>query len=54
MNHSGVALKLLKNKFNTNIENIIVIHDDLDLKSGVMKFKSRWRTWRSQWFEEHF
>ena len=40
MNHSGVALKLLKNKFNTTIENIIVIHDDLDLKSGVIKLKA--------------
>ena len=33
-------LKLLKNKFNTDIENIIVIHDDLDLKSGVIKLKA--------------
>ena len=40
MNHSGVALKLLKNKFNTNIKNIIVIHDDLDLKSGVIRLKA--------------
>ena len=40
MNHSGVALKLLKNKFSTTIENIIVIHDDLDLKSGVIKLKA--------------
>ena len=40
MNHSGAALKLLKNKFNTKMENIIVIHDDLDLKSGVIKLKS--------------
>jgi PTH1 family peptidyl-tRNA hydrolase len=39
MNHSGISLKLLKDKFNTNIENIIVIHDDLDLKSGVIKLK---------------
>ena len=39
MNHSE-ALKLLKNKFNTTIENIIVIHDDLDLKSGVIKLKA--------------
>ncbi len=40
MNHSGVSLRLLKNKFNVKTENIIVVHDDLDLKSGIIKLKS--------------
>ncbi|MBI4686555.1 MAG: aminoacyl-tRNA hydrolase [Nitrospirae bacterium] len=38
MNLSGIAVSAMLNKF-MNVENIIVIHDDLDLETGVLKIK---------------
>ena len=39
MNHSGISLKLLKEKYNIEIKDILIIHDDLDLKVGKLKLK---------------
>jgi PTH1 family peptidyl-tRNA hydrolase len=39
MNHSGISLKLLKEKYNIEIKDILIIHDDLDLKIGKLKLK---------------
>ena len=37
MNHSGMAVKLLANYFKINPEDIIIIHDELDLPLGKIK-----------------
>jgi PTH1 family peptidyl-tRNA hydrolase len=39
MNNSGVAIISIANYFNIPNEKIIVIHDDLDLPFGAIKFK---------------
>ncbi|MEA1915820.1 MAG: aminoacyl-tRNA hydrolase [Campylobacterota bacterium] len=39
MNLSGESLGSIANYYNIPIENIIVIHDDLDLPFGTIKFK---------------
>jgi PTH1 family peptidyl-tRNA hydrolase len=39
MNLSGKSVIAIKNFFKIDIENIIVIHDDLDLPFGALKFK---------------
>lgn len=39
MNHSGEAVIAIKEYYKIDIENIIVIHDDLDLPFGTVKFK---------------
>jgi PTH1 family peptidyl-tRNA hydrolase len=39
MNLSGESVVLVKNFYKIDNENIIVIHDDLDLKLGAIKFK---------------
>ena len=39
MNLSGESVLAVKNFYKIEIENIIVIHDDLDLKFGAIKFK---------------
>ncbi len=39
MNHSGEAVGAIKEYFKINMEEIIVIHDDLDLPFGTVKFK---------------
>ena len=39
MNLSGESVVLVKNFYKIENENIIVIHDDIDLKSGALKFK---------------
>ncbi len=39
MNNSGVAVHAIKEYYKIDIENIIVIHDDLDLPFGTVKFK---------------
>ncbi|WP_024789073.1 aminoacyl-tRNA hydrolase [Lebetimonas sp. JH292] len=39
MNLSGESVVLVKNFYKLDNKNIIVIHDDLDLKLGVLKFK---------------
>lgn len=38
MNRSGIAVKEALRKY-TNIENLIVIHDDLDLATGILRIK---------------
>lgn len=40
MNLSGEALSEVLNFYTDQIEDIIVVHDDLDLSKGVLKFKS--------------
>lgn len=39
MNNSGLAVKTLQNKFGVSAENIIVIHDDVDLPFGTWKIQ---------------
>jgi len=39
MNNSGENVVLVKNFYKIDNENIIVIHDDIDLKLGALKFK---------------
>jgi peptidyl-tRNA hydrolase, PTH1 family len=39
MNNSGDAVHAIKEYYKINLENIIVIHDDLDLPFGTVKFK---------------
>ncbi len=39
MNNSGQAVNAIKEYYKIDIKNIIVIHDDLDLPFGTVKFK---------------
>ena len=39
MNHSGESVVAIKDYYKIDIENIIVIHDDLDLPFGTVKYK---------------
>lgn len=39
MNNSGIAVYNVKEYYKIDLENIIIIHDDLDLPFGVVKFK---------------
>ncbi len=39
MNNSGIAVYAIKEYYKIDLENIIVIHDDLDLPFGTVKFK---------------
>lgn len=39
MNNSGVSIHSIKEYYKLNLEDIIVIHDDLDLPFGSVKFK---------------
>ncbi|WP_418180278.1 aminoacyl-tRNA hydrolase [Aliarcobacter lanthieri] len=39
MNNSGVAVYSIKEYYKIDLENIIIIHDDLDLPFGTIKFK---------------
>jgi len=39
MNNSGVAIHAIKEYYKLHLEDIIVIHDDLDLPFGTVKFK---------------
>tara|TARA_B100000963_G_scaffold324718_1_gene310458 strand:- start:59 stop:631 length:573 start_codon:yes stop_codon:yes gene_type:complete len=40
MNNSGIALKEIKNFYNIDINNIYVIHDEIDLDQGRVKIKN--------------
>ena len=40
MNNSGLALKEIKNFYNIDINNIYVIHDEIDLDQGRVKVKN--------------
>ena len=40
MNNSGIALKEIKDFYNININNIYVIHDEIDLDQGLVKVKN--------------
>ena len=39
MNNSGIAVHSIKEYYKIDLENIIIIHDDLDLPFGTVKFK---------------
>ena len=39
MNNSGLAVYAIKEYYKIDLENIIVIHDDIDLPFGTVKFK---------------
>ena len=39
MNHSGQAVQAIAHYYNINPENILIIHDDLDLPPGVVRLK---------------
>ena len=54
MNLSGKAVGALANFYRIKPEEILVLHDELDLPPGHRKIKTRWRTWRkSQWFKRY-
>ena len=40
MNNSGLALREIKDFYNININNIYVIHDEIDLDQGCVKVKN--------------
>lgn len=40
MNESGQAVQLIKNYYKIQLENIIIVHDELDLPLGVIRTKS--------------
>ena len=52
MNLSGKAVGALANFYRIKPEEILVLHDELDLPPGTVKIKTRWRTWRTQWFKK--
>ena len=39
MNRSGLVVQHLCNKFNTPAENLIVVHDDLDMETGRLRIR---------------
>jgi PTH1 family peptidyl-tRNA hydrolase len=39
MNNSGISILSIADYFNIENKNIIIIHDDLDLRLGAVKFK---------------
>ncbi|MFC2014864.1 aminoacyl-tRNA hydrolase [Chloroflexota bacterium] len=39
MNQSGLAVSRLVNKFNVNLDDLLVIHDDLDLPTGKIRLR---------------
>src|SRR5258708_5217546 len=39
MNHSGIAITKVANFYKVSPENILVVHDELDLPLGHMKFR---------------
>jgi len=39
MNESGLAVSALVDRFNISLDNLIVIHDDLDLPLGKIRFR---------------
>jgi PTH1 family peptidyl-tRNA hydrolase len=40
MNHSGQAVSALANYYKLSVENILVVHDELDLEPGTLRLKS--------------
>jgi PTH1 family peptidyl-tRNA hydrolase len=41
MNNSGIAVKDILNRFNISSENLIVIHDDLDMEIGKIRIRRK-------------
>jgi PTH1 family peptidyl-tRNA hydrolase len=41
MNRSGVAVKEVMKKYPLDTENLIVVHDDLDMETGKLKIRKR-------------
>lgn len=41
MNRSGIAVKDAMNKFNIPLENLVVVHDDIDMMTGKLRIKRR-------------
>ena len=41
MNRSGEAVKKITDFFNVGVESLVVVHDDLDLPFGKLRFKRR-------------
>ena len=41
MNNSGISVREIVNYFKIPIENILVIHDDMDFEPGVMKLREK-------------
>ena len=39
MNNSGVAIKEIKDYFKIDINNIVIIHDDMDFSPGIIRLK---------------
>ena len=40
MNESGIAVKKIVNYYDLNLEDIVVVHDDMDLSLGRIKLKT--------------
>lgn len=51
MNLSGESVQSVKNFYKIN--NFAVVHDELDLPFGAVKFKIWWGKWRTQWIKIH-
>ena len=41
VNNSGKAVKKLLDVFSFSVENLVVVHDDIDLEKGALKIKQR-------------
>lgn len=39
MNNSGIAIKEIKDYFKIDINNIVIIHDDMDFNPGIIRLK---------------
>jgi len=39
MNHSGQAIGAIKNYYNIQLENIVILHDDIDIPFGAVRLK---------------
>lgn len=52
MNRSGQALKTLMSWYNIALEDLVVIHDDLDLPSHTLRIKYRWSAWWHNWIKD--
>jgi PTH1 family peptidyl-tRNA hydrolase len=39
MNRSGQAVQKLMNFYKIGVENVLVLHDEIDLATGIVKYK---------------
>ena len=53
MNLSGKAVQAVCQFYKIPPEQVLVIHDELDIPPGTVKLKKRRRSWWSQWLKRH-